>query len=301
MIKANQLSMKYILRNTLFKHNPKLIFSRAEYPLQHFSKIAFKQFRTMNKNNKNDDIPNANEKSNSNKFHSNNPFEENYSQKESSDQSTSSNHDKVKSKCTEYYTPKQTLIFTNGILPLIDTTKSRMLKAFLFRKYLTYFILAMSGVYVLYELYQLLTCINKKVITLSTLGFIIAIIFLFLSLKKVLILKFNINRVVIQFNLKEDGKNIEIETLTKQKFIINVQQLAQTKPENILKFHSQSPELVNKVYPIRVEKGEHKGFLFIPLDIDMNKEIINAIMSGSFIDVKKSIKSKETVIMENQI
>jgi hypothetical protein len=190
------------------------------------------------------------------------------------------------------YLPKQTLIFKEGQIKLLSTTDSDYVNSFNKQRiYLKSITITLSSCFIMS------TIMGSSYITIALIaGFSLISNYIRMNTEK------NMSRLVKDFSLLEDGKSVEIETITK-KFKIDIKLLNKPNKIQAQALRTLNPDLANITTPFIVEKGEHKGFYYIPPDVSyMNKEeIISAIMNNSYINVtpENNIDSKKKVIEKN--
>ncbi len=197
-----------------------------------------------------------------------------------------------KNRKDNLYVPKQTLIFEQGKIPLINTKDSTYLRSLLKQRYLL----------ISASIFTTGVCIISAVVysnyILCAVNGALVLCFLYFTRN----LNINLSRIVTGFNLLEDGKFVEIHTVSK-KFKVGIKLLAKPNKIQAQALRTLNPELANLTTPFIVDKGEHKGFYYVAPDAfyENKEEIISAIMNNSYIDVspEKIIDSKKKVFEKN--
>jgi hypothetical protein len=190
------------------------------------------------------------------------------------------------------YLPKQTLIFEQGKINLISARESDYVNSFIKqRKYLKSCSLMLMNCCICSAIFS-----SSYITTALFGGFALISIFITRNTEK------NLSRLVKAFSLLEDGKTVEIDTITK-KFQIDIKLLAKPNKIQAQALRTLNPDLANITTPFIVEKGKHKGFYYVAPDVSyMDKEeIISAVMNNSYIDVSPEniIDSKKKIIEKN--
>jgi hypothetical protein len=181
------------------------------------------------------------------------------------------------------YCPKQNLVFDDGKLKLINTNNSNIIRDINNQYYFfaaTGLALALSSGGLIYSGYFITSIFS----TLTSIFF----------MKSTRNHYRNLDHVVKEFNLLENGKEVEIITL-KRKFDVNIKFLSKPNKIELQTLTFFNPNISDLLRPIVVDKGLNKGFYYIAADasFENKEELISAIMNNSYIDVFNKVTSRK--------
>jgi hypothetical protein len=189
-------------------------------------------------------------------------------------------------KKNNLYTTKQPLIFTNGKLNIMNSTNSKTIKFNRINKNIFKSIAYCAPIGTAISLY------SGYYILGSLLG---ALWFVGGKINHNMIQ--NLSRIVMEMNLLEDGKTVEVITVLK-KFTVDIKSLHKPNKLDMANLLNFNPDIVSIHVPFLIESGPDKSYYYLPppSEISINQEILNAVINRSYINVKKKIGQNNKIL-----